>query len=615
MIHLIEEVYSKTDFDFRQWANPEDGLSYLFPDWVDYYRLKYSIAKAIAPRSICEIGVRFGYSAITFLSACPHATYLGIDNNSANFGGVLNAVKWAESILHGYQYEIVIADSQKLSSLPGGPYDLVHVDGQQDGEGTFHDLELALEKGTWILVDGFFWKELNLQSCSYFMKKYRHLIEYATIIPGYAGELLIRLNGSAPRRTALSRRHTNAQLAQEYDKKYFFGSCSGYNTFRKHGGQELTEPHLTLSYLCEPEPGKSILDVGCGRGELSYALAKSGAKVISIDYSKSAIEIAQDTFGESCARSHFDLSFYCMDVLRFETDLKFDAIVMADFVEHIEEDELVRVLVRIKSLLKAEGRLILHTAPNLEHYRRGYARRVELARSVGLFLPSNPRSHYADLMHINEQTPSSLEAILASQFPAVRVWIAYPDRIGSLREGLNEDNLCRGNSIFAVAALSPIEDMHLISALSKDSAFLVDRLPYNVSFRCENADLGKLLSSSGFSKPEPWGTWSAAREVSLQFNFSDQVPVAATISLLFRALATPDHPQSFEFLWNSKTLGKTLCTGFAECRQRYDVSSLMHKKNILTIKVPDAVTPQSLGINQDTRLLGIGMTSIELARK
>src|ERR1039458_4621811 len=57
----------------------------------------------------------------------------------------------------GSKAEFLIADSQKMSSFPGGSYDLIHIDGQQDGKGTLHDLDLALGQGRYILVDGYFW--------------------------------------------------------------------------------------------------------------------------------------------------------------------------------------------------------------------------------------------------------------------------------------------------------------------------------------------------------------------------------------------------------------------------------------------------------------------------
>jgi hypothetical protein len=60
MIDKIKKIYSETNFDFRVFSNPDDKLSYLFTEWVPYYRMKYAICKEINPQSILEIGVRYG---------------------------------------------------------------------------------------------------------------------------------------------------------------------------------------------------------------------------------------------------------------------------------------------------------------------------------------------------------------------------------------------------------------------------------------------------------------------------------------------------------------------------------------------------------------------------
>lgn len=39
--------------------------------------------------------------------------------------------------------DFLVVDSQELSTHSGGRYDLIHVDGRQQGEGPVHDLTLA----------------------------------------------------------------------------------------------------------------------------------------------------------------------------------------------------------------------------------------------------------------------------------------------------------------------------------------------------------------------------------------------------------------------------------------------------------------------------------------
>src|SRR5215469_18824935 len=105
MKDIVEEILTtaqRSNYDFRETAHPEDPLRHLFPDWVPYYRMKWAIARVLQPRSILEIGVRFGYSALAFLNASPSARYLGIDLDLPTFGGSVGAINWARKACRQY---------------------------------------------------------------------------------------------------------------------------------------------------------------------------------------------------------------------------------------------------------------------------------------------------------------------------------------------------------------------------------------------------------------------------------------------------------------------------------------------------------------------------------
>jgi hypothetical protein len=211
----ILELSRTAEYDFRLTAYPDDALRARFTEWVPYYKTKWAIARSLQPASILEIGVRYGYSAAAFLDGCPSARYLGIDLDSDEFGGAKGAIDWANRITADYSAEFIVADSQKMGSFPGGIYDLIHVDGQQDGDGSFHDLELAIHQGRFVLADGFFWNQQNFQAMSEFLFRYRGLIEYFLVIPGYAGELLIKPSLSALRISTSTSRLQSVSLPSE----------------------------------------------------------------------------------------------------------------------------------------------------------------------------------------------------------------------------------------------------------------------------------------------------------------------------------------------------------------------------------------------------------------
>lgn len=144
----------------KEFICPKDTLSLRrYKEYRKYYRTKYDICKEVSPKSILEIGVRAGYSAISFLSACPDASYVGVDAENGTHGGKGGPwMWWAQKILRDFNVQFVKADSQTLSELPGGPYDLIHVDGDHTTAGALHDMNIALNSlasGGIMLVDDY----------------------------------------------------------------------------------------------------------------------------------------------------------------------------------------------------------------------------------------------------------------------------------------------------------------------------------------------------------------------------------------------------------------------------------------------------------------------------
>jgi len=82
------------------------------------------------------------------------------------------------------------------------------------------------------------------------------------------------------------------RIAEEFDNIYDNeGNITTRITnklFRKGMSERVT---LTLEE-CGNIENKSVLDIGCGSGRISFMLANKGAKVTGIDYSSSMIELA-----------------------------------------------------------------------------------------------------------------------------------------------------------------------------------------------------------------------------------------------------------------------------------------------------------------------------------
>jgi len=119
---------------------------------------------------------------------------------------------------------------------------------------------------------------------------------------------------------------------------------------------ELEPPLLgpRLAFLrSEVRPGDRALDVGCGTGEFTAALAQAGAHAIGVDVAEAALERAR-------AR-HAELDFRLVPIdgpLPFE-DGAFELAWASEVIEHVADT--ARWLSEVRRVLAPRGRLLLTT--------------------------------------------------------------------------------------------------------------------------------------------------------------------------------------------------------------------------------------------------------------
>lgn len=104
--------------------------------------------------------------------------------------------------------------------------------------------------------------------------------------------------------------------------------------------------------------GKTILDLGCGNGSISFLLWYLGAKVHSIDISKQALETTQNLRQLSEASSHFDPNLCQGDAtkLPLRTEM-FDTVFCIETLEHLQDD--LSALKEIERVTKSGGMVVL----------------------------------------------------------------------------------------------------------------------------------------------------------------------------------------------------------------------------------------------------------------
>src|SRR5512133_3051326 len=110
---------------------------------------------------------------------------------------------------------------------------------------------------------------------------------------------------------------------------------------------------LTEIYRLLISPGLSVLEVGCGRGDLLASVSPSVG--VGVDFSPEMLAIAR--------KNHPNLTFIQADAHNLQLDQQFDVIILSDLVNDIWNVQ--DVLEQLKPFCKADTRLILNVYSKL----------------------------------------------------------------------------------------------------------------------------------------------------------------------------------------------------------------------------------------------------------
>jgi ubiquinone/menaquinone biosynthesis C-methylase UbiE len=217
-----------------------------------------------------------------------------------------------------------------------------------------------------------------------------------------------------------------------YTEEYFLTACEGYDEFTRSEGEQLSRRLAAAFKLAEVTPGMTILDVGCGRGEILRHCARLGADAYGIDYAPVAVKMSQQVIQGLNGITPGKTAVMQADakILPFPSG-KFDRVLMFDVVEHLHPWELHQAMREVHRVLKPNGRFVIHTAPNAWYDRYAYpmVRAVRILMGQGALYPRDPRQFGVAVnqhVHVNEQSMWSLNKALKQAGFSGKVWLDSP---------------------------------------------------------------------------------------------------------------------------------------------------------------------------------------------
>ena len=108
---------------------------------------------------------------------------------------------------------------------------------------------------------------------------------------------------------------------------------------------------------------RRIIDIGCGVGRITLALAKDVDFIVGVDYSQPLIDIASKKAEEVGLTN---IEFICASSYNFQHNEKFDVAVILGLFSYMNDDNVVKTINNISRHLKKGGKIILKESVGLE---------------------------------------------------------------------------------------------------------------------------------------------------------------------------------------------------------------------------------------------------------
>ncbi|MBI2310252.1 FkbM family methyltransferase [Candidatus Collierbacteria bacterium] len=221
-------------------------------------------------------------------------------------------------------------------------------------------------------------------------------------------------------------------LKKKYTSEYFLHRVEGIADFLS--GQIRADDKAILEKV--NFSGKTVLDLGFGRGEaMKYAFEHGAKKLVGVDFSKPALGIAKRFL-----KTHrVPARLHCSDLIKFlESNngrKKFDLVILLGVIEHVPRRDVVTVLPWLLKSLTPKAIVIINTPVfpvDNDGYQDGIDKRDyedtdDYEETTGMHINRYTKESLLQFMKENGFTPISTHYFVASH-PLATIFFGYPFR-------------------------------------------------------------------------------------------------------------------------------------------------------------------------------------------
>jgi SAM-dependent methyltransferase len=154
----------------------------------------------------------------------------------------------------------------------------------------------------------------------------------------------------------------------------YLATTQGKEDFEEHlRGRTNDDRASVIPWLDEARrlKGAQILEIGCGTGSATVALAEQGAEVTAVDVDEHAVQVARDRCEAYGLKVHFSVLNATQVARHFAAD-RFDFIIFYASLEHMTHEERLTAMRTTWALLPQGAFWCVVEAPNRLWYKDGH---------------------------------------------------------------------------------------------------------------------------------------------------------------------------------------------------------------------------------------------------